>query len=337
MILIKFRMRNANVLLFFMLLNAIAFCQQPENENATKEAKALLDYIYNLNGNLLSGQHSFNESPEYYYNRAHEISGKFPAVWGTDLYWNNKENPGPRIVEASIKKHNEGAIVTLMWHVGSPIDTAPYAWKENVQRSFSNEQWVALTTPGTDMHDKWLLQVDTIAKTLKKLQDAKIPVLWRPYHEMNGVWFWWGNKPGEEGFIKLWKMLYERLNNHHKINNLIWVWNANNPRDIPFDEAYAFDDFYPGDAYVDILATDIYHNDFEQKDYEALLKLADGKPIAIGEVGQLPKTNILEKQPKWAWFMVWSNWLETANTPKQVQDVYNYPRTLNRDEIEQKF
>lgn len=326
-------MRNT-ITLFFIFLSTIAFSQKSVNKDVTKEAKELLNFIYNLNGKILSGQHSFNEKPEHYYNLAHEITGKYPAVWGTDLYWNGTENPGPRIVDAAIKKHKEGAIITLMWHVGRPTDDTPYAWKESVQSTFNNEQWEQLITEGTEIHARWLAQVDTIAKTLKKIQDANVPVLWRPYHEMNGVWFWWGNKTGEDGFVKLWKMLYERLTNHHKIHNLIWVWNANNPRDIPFDEAFAFKDFYPGDDYVDILATDIYHFDYEQKDYESLLKLANGKPIALGEVGQLPKTNILEKQPKWSWFMVWSNWLETANTPERVKEIYNYPKTIAREEIE---
>lgn len=323
----------SSCLIFFF---SVGFCQQPVNQNASPEAKKLLDFIYNLKGKLLSGQHSFNEQPEYFYNMAHEISGKFPAVWGTDLYWNGKENPGPRIVEAAIKKHEEGAIVTLMWHVGRPMDDAPYSWKESVQGTLNVNQWKALTTEGTELHSRWTAQVDTIAKTLKSLQEAKIPILWRPFHEMNGVWFWWGNKPGEEGFAKLWHLLYDRLTNYHQINNLIWVWNANNPRDIPYDEAYEFENFYPGDSTVDILATDIYHYDFEQKDYEALLDLANGKPIAIGEVGALPKINILETQPKWSWFMVWSNWLETANTKDRVKEVYNFENTVSRDELKLK-
>lgn len=331
-------MKKTYYTLLLLMATTFVFGQQtPINKNATKEAKNLIQHIYNLDGKLLSGQHSFNEQPEKYYNLAQEITGKFPMVWGTDLYWNREENPSDRIVDAAIKKHNEGAIITLMWHVGRPIDETPYRWFENVQNELDDKQWRELTTQGTEMHTKWLAQVDTIAETLKKIQEAKIPVLWRPYHEMNGVWFWWGNKPGEDGFIKLWKMLYDRLTNHHNINNLIWIWNANNPRDIPYDEAFDFKDFYPGAEYVDILATDIYHYDFEQKDYESLLNLADGKPIAMGEVGELPKTNILEKQPKWSWFMVWSNWLETANTPERVKEVYNYEKTLNREEAKTKF
>ena len=123
------------------------------------------------------------------------------------------------------------------------------------------------------------------------------------------------------------------MTEYHGINNLIWVWNANAPRDIPEDEAFSYKEFYPGHDYVDVLATDVYHFDYEQKDYEELLELAEGKPIALGEVGQLPKTNILEAQPKWSWFMVWSGWILTANSEERVKNVYHYPKTINRNEV----
>jgi mannan endo-1,4-beta-mannosidase len=85
-------------------------------------------------------------------------------------------------------------------------------------------------------------------------------------------------------------MMYDRFTNYHHLNNLIWVWGANGLRDIPFDEAYAYEDYYPGPNYVDILGADIYHFDYEQDDYESLLKLANGKPIALTETGELPET-----------------------------------------------
>ncbi|MEO1010287.1 MAG: glycosyl hydrolase [Bacteroidota bacterium] len=305
----------------------------PVNKNASKEAKALLEYIYSLDGKILSGQHSYNHEPDRYYNKAHEITGKYPVVWGTDFYWSGADDPGDRVVAEAIKKHAEGAIVTLMWHVGKPTDDAPFPWKKSVQDEVTDQEWKDLTTPGTELHKRWQGQVDHVAKSLKKLNDVGIPVLWRPYHEMNGVWFWWGDKKGPDGFPKLWKQLYDRLAHHHKLNNLIWVWNANGPRDIPKDEAFDYKYYYPGHEYVDILATDVYHSDYEQKDYQQLLDLAQGKPIALGEVGTLPKTDVLKAQPKWSWFMVWSNWLEKANTPEQVKAVYDYGKTLDRDEV----
>jgi mannan endo-1,4-beta-mannosidase len=303
------------------------------NEKATPEAKELLAYIADLGDQILSGQHCYSHETDRYFEKVHEMTGKYPAVWGTDFYWSGKEDPGAKIVEEAVKKYKEGTIVTLMWHVGRPQDEAPYSWKESVQNKVSEKEWLDIITPGTDLHNRWIRQVDQLAVHLKALQSKHIPVLWRPYHEMNGVWFWWGNRKGKDGYAKLWQQLYERLTVHHGINNLIWVWNANAPRDIPEDEAYDYKDFYPGHAYVDILATDVYHFDYEQDEYEQLLTLANGKPIALGEVGQLPKTNILKAQPKWSWFMVWSGWLETANSVEGVKNVYEYPGTLTRDEI----
>ena len=307
---------------------------EPVNKNASEEARNLLEYIYELDSNILSGQHCYSNETDKFYDKVKKLTGKYPAIWGTDFYWSRDEiDPGLSVVNEVIKKHQEGAIITLMWHVGKPTDNPPFGWEESVQSKISDADWNDLVTPGTELHNRWLNQVDILAVHLKKIQENNIPILWRPYHEMNGVWFWWGNKKGEKGFAKLWRLLYERLVEYHKLNNLIWVWNANAPRDIPKDEAFDYKEFYPGHEYVDILATDVYHFDYEQKDYEQLLKLAEGKPIALGEVGQLPKINILEAQPKWSWFMVWSDWLLKANTEERVKEIYNYSKTITKDEI----
>jgi len=326
-----------------VLIMIVVFCQfgyaqiEPVNKNASKEAKELLAYISRLDGKILSGQHCYSHEPDKYYEKVNELTGEYPAIWGADFYWSNrKTDPGSKIVQEVIDKHEKGAIITLMWHVGRPIDDAPYGWKESVQNKISDSDWAELITPGTEIHKRWEDQVDRLAVHLKEIQEQNIPVIWRPYHEMNGVWFWWGDKKGEDGYIQLWKMLYERLTAYHEINNLIWVWNANAPRDIPEDEAFAYKDFYPGHDYVDVLATDVYHYDYEQKDYNQLLELAQGKPIALGEVGELPKINILKAQPKWSWFMVWSGWLMTANTEERVKEVYGYSNTVTQDEIQLK-
>ncbi len=326
--------KTLTFILFFGALNCFSQNQQPVNPNASREANALLKYLSRIdNRKILSGQHSYNDNPEQYYNLAYEITGEYPAVWGTDFIWRGNADPGEKVVQAAIQKHNEGAIITLMWHAGRPTDEPPYAWRESIQGELSEEEWTALTTLGTDLHARWLAQVDKVAEHLKQLQNANVPVLWRPYHEMNGVWFWWGDKKGRNGYVKLWKMMFDRYVNHHQLHNLIWVWNANAPRDLPGDEAFAYEHYFPGSEYVDVLATDVYNFDYEQNEYEALLKLADGKVIALGEVGKLPNKKILESQPSWAWFMVWSNWLETANSPENVKTVYKHPNTMNRDEV----
>lgn len=325
-----------SLFLFSVLIGFAPSAQpiEPVNKNASPEVRKLLQFLYEVDDeHTLAGQHNYNHEMNRYTRKAQEIGGRFPAIWGTDFIWNGDQDPGQKIVEEAINKHQSGAIITLMWHAGRPTDDPPFRWSESIQGELTEEEWKDLTSPGTALHARWRDQVDHVAFYLKQLRDANVPVLWRPYHEMNGVWFWWGDKKGEEGFAKLWKLLFDRFVNFHQLNNLIWVWNANAPRDIPHDEAFSYKEYYPGHEYVDVLATDVYNFDYEQKDYEELLALADGKLIALGEVGELPKPEILTAQPKWAWFMVWASWLETHNTLERVMTIYNLQETLTLEEV----
>ncbi|HEY2580250.1 MAG TPA: glycosyl hydrolase [Mucilaginibacter sp.] len=310
----------------------------PVNPNASADVKKTLNFIYDIKGKyILSGEQNYNSDLNTFSDSAKAITGKFPAVWGSDFILSGDKDLGPQIVNEAIKKSNDGYLVTLMWHEGRPTDNPPYDWKKSIQGKLTDAEWTELTTPGTKLYKRWLDQIDVIAGYLKQLQAAHVTVLWRPYHEMNGVWFWWGNKKGENGIAKLWKMMYDRYTNYHHLDNLIWVWGANGLRDIPFDEAYDYKDFYPGPDYVDILGADVYHADYEQKDYNELLKLANGKPIALTETGELPKPEILNVQPQWTWFMVWTSWLWTDNTREHVKEIYNLPQTLSHDEVKQKL
>lgn len=323
-------------LLFFLFAAVVCQAQSfpPVNKNASPEARRLLEFLYEIDDeHTLAGQHNYNHEMSRYTNKAQEIGGRYPAIWGTDFMWSGATDLGQKIVDEAIVKHRSGMIVTLMWHAGRPMDEPPFRWSESIQGEVSEAEWQEITTPGTPLHARWRNQVDQIAVYLKQLRDAHVPVLWRPYHEMNGVWFWWGDKRGETGYAKLWKLLYDRFVNFHHLDNLIWVWNANAPRDIPGDQAYSYKDYYPGHQYVDVLATDVFNFDYEQKDYKELLSLAEGKLVALGAVGELPKMEILSAQPKWAWFMVWGSWLETHNTLERVMTIYSLRETLTLDEL----
>jgi len=307
----------------------------PVNKDASPEAKQLLAYLYSINGKkLLSGQHNFNQNMDQYSDSVHVLTGKYPAVWGTDFIWNWTTDNGQAIVDECIRKYKAGYIITLMWHQGRPLDEPPFRWKESIQGKLTDAEWKELTTEGTPLYKKWLAQIDVVAGWLGQLNAAHVPILWRPYHEMNGIWFWWGNKPGKDGIAKLWKMMYDRYVNHFHLNNLLWVWGANGPRDIPADEAYSYKNFYPGHAFADILGTDVYHMDYEQKDYNELLDLAQGRLIALTECGELPSAAILDAQPKWSWFLEWSDWIVSHNSPQQVRTVYDRPQTLTHEQVE---
>ena len=307
---------------------------EPVNRDATPEAKKLLAYLYAIRGRrIVGGHHNDASKPDTFINRVKELTGKSPQVWGGDfIQYYIKRNP-ERIVREAFRKYNEGYIITMMWHAGRPQDDPPFGWKESVQARLTDEQWNALITPGTKLHSRWILQVDTVAAYLKEMQRLGIPVLWRPYHELNGVWFWWGNRAGPDGSAKLWRMLYDRFVNHHKLNNLIWVWNANAPRLLPNDEAWAYEDYFPGLECVDVLAADVYHNDYKQSHHDQLVKLGEGKVIALGEVGEVPTPAVLAQQPMWTWFMIWGNFVNSHNTPETLRDLYGCPRVLSHEDF----
>lgn len=320
-----------SLLLVAFVISASSKNYQPINKKSSPEAKALLGYLYSLQGkSTLAAQHNYPSRKEYLRSTDSIISmtGKVPAIWGSDISALDQS-----LVDEAIRQYKRGCIITLMYHQVKPFDHDSLGFNRSVKKMVTDEQWKQIVTPGTEYHNQWLEKIDARAELLKKLRDAHIPVLWRPYHEMNGMWFWYGNRPGKEGIQKLWKIMYERYTHFHKLNNLIWVWNANAPRDWKDDEAYAYELFYPGGKYVDILAADVYKNDFKQSHHDQLVKLGKGKLIALGEVGNLPTPEILEQQPQWVWFMCWAHFPWAWNTREQVKNIYNSPRVLTLDEV----
>jgi len=302
----------------------------PVNTNATPEARELLRSLYESvdQGKIISGlHHNQLQGPGYTrdLNRIDEACGKEPLIWGGDVAWD-----ADRVVELATQEYAKGHIITIMWHAGRPMDHGVVNFRMQTQGEFTDSQWDELMTEGSDMYNGWLAQVDSISEYLKVLQDRDIPVLWRPYHEMNGEWFWWGWRTGEKGFKELWRRLYDRMVNYHHLDNLIWVWNANAPRDIPGDTAKAYEDFYPGNDYVDVLATDVYNRDWKQSHHDQLLELGQGKLIALGELGSLPTVQDLETMNKYAWFMIWTGFTsDRYNTLDDIKAVFDRPGTVS--------
>lgn len=304
------------------------------NPNGTPAAQRLLDYLTALPpGSILTGQHNFPATISRYYDRVYELTGKYPAVWGQDFGFaaaGDKDSIQAReqIIDEAIRQHERGAIITLMWHAVRPTDDEPGTFTGNVLTKISAKTYAELVTPGSEVHRRWLAQTDLIAAYLKRLQAAGVPVLWRPYHEMNGAWFWWGARRGSR-FVDLWKQHYQRLTAHHGLHNLVWVWNTNAPNHF---RVRKYADLYPGADTVDILATDIYGGSYQQRFHDDLLKLANGKPISIGECGELPAPDVLERQPHWRWFMTWTDLLEEKNDLARIRALYHSPRAIDRDD-----
>lgn len=302
----------------------------PVNPSASVEASKLLSDLRSLSGKgIISGQHDYLESPDEQNNKLKSTSGEHAVIHGYELGAINNQSKATiaeqrqNVVDSAIKWHREGGIVALSFHQSLP-GTSPN-WS-NVSMKLSQEKFNAYVTPGTSQYKSLIAELDEIAVYLADLRDAGVPVLWRPYHEMNGEWFWWGKK---DNFSALWDIMYDRFVNKHQLNNLLWVWNPNAPN----NWSGPYKDYYPGANKVDVLAADIYNDDFKQSYHDSLAKLAQGKPIGIGESGELPDPSVLSKtQNKWVYMMTWGKMLTEKNSPQQIKGFMNDKYTVSREE-----
>jgi mannan endo-1,4-beta-mannosidase len=303
----------------------------PVDPSATPGARDLLDLLYDLSGRrLLSGQHNQPVHGSSWTRRLHDLTGSEPALWGQEIGFSapgtldGVDRREPNLAEA-VAWDRRKAVITYTWHAVCPPDDEPVEFDGGIIRDLPAADFDAVLDPGSTLHVKWQAQVDVAAGLLGRLQDAGVPVLWRPYHEMNGPWFWWGGQP--ERLRALWRQLYERLVSHHGLHNLIWVWNPNSA----YDRAAPFAPYFPGHDVVDVLAVDSYGGHYEREHYDALLELADGRPVGLGEVGDLPGADVLDDQPRWCWFMAWAGVVTDANTPEQIKRMYADPRVVTLD------
>jgi mannan endo-1,4-beta-mannosidase len=340
-------MKNFKLFLLLIILSVSIQVVFASNEpiklatpNASPEAKALLKLYYDISGKYtLTGQHNYPNIKGRNTKFAAKYIGKTPVIYSIDWGFakdgdTDSHLARPNIVEEAKEQHRLGAIVTICWHAVPPTADEPVTFRPqpgvgspdslaSVQGKLLDRQFKDILTPGTKLYNRWCAQVDTIAFYLKKLQDAHVPILWRPYHEMNGEWFWWGGRVGQNSTIALYRQLFNRLVNYHKLNNLVWVWNVDRPN----KPIMQFSNFYPGNDFLDILSLDVYHNDFSKVYYDSLLALSNGKPIIFGEVGNPPNPEILKNQPKWASYVVWSGMVRNTSK-KQYEILDKGPRFL---------
>ncbi|KAI0813223.1 carbohydrate-binding module family 35 [Xylaria sp. FL0064] len=266
------------------------------NPNANTAAKALYEYLVSIYGkNILSGQ----QDPMWA-DWVTQNVGKTPAVLGVDFidYSPSRVERGTTstAVEDAIAHAGKGGIVTVVWHWNAPTglyDTAEEPWYSGFYTAATDFDVAAALSDMTNANYTLLIRdIDAIAVQLKRLQDADVPILFRPLHEAEGGWFWWGAK-GPEPCKKLWNLVYDRWTNFHGINNLVWVWNSVAP------------EWYPGDGVIDVLSTDVYAtgNGPMSAQYNSLVTLGDDtKLIAAAEVGSVPLPAQLEAyEADWVW------------------------------------
>lgn len=305
------------------------------NPQATKKTVGLYSYLVdNFGKNILSGQQGDPRNDLEDLKIIEGLTGKQPAILGLDLmdYSPSRVEHGAEtdVVERAIDWNKNGGIVTLAWHWNAPkdlLETEEKPWWSGFYTDATTfDIEYTLKHPESEEYELLLRDIDAIAEELQKLQEAGVPVLWRPLHEAEGGWFWWGAK-GPEPVKELWKLMYERMTNEHKLDNLIWVWNS-------IDK-----DWYPGNDYVDIVSFDSYpgkHNYTPQSSqYEALVEVSGNKkPIAMAENGPIPDPNLSAiYHSNYSYFTSWNGLLTEENSEEHIKKVYSHDRIITRDEL----
>jgi mannan endo-1,4-beta-mannosidase len=303
----------------------------PANKNATPAAKALLKMIADGYGkHTLSGQMESGDLAVL-----NQAGADGPAIFASDLMFYS-----PSMVERQglPKDHSEtvlrtlagGHVASLMWHWNAPADLVitdkiPW-WRGFLTEGTTFDVAAALADPAGANHALLLRDIDAIALQLRKFADAGVPVLWRPLHEADGAWFWWGAK-GPEAFKKLWRLMFDRLTRHHRLNHLLWVATIEDSG------------WYPGDDVVDVVAIDAYPDDREDPlvgRWQKQRDFYDGrKPLALGEYPGVPDIPRMRRLGvHWAWFCSWQRDHGPKLTPpEEIRRIYQSPDVITLSEL----
>lgn len=326
------------------------------NPNASDNAKRLYNFLTDIYGKYtLSGQFSGDndgkDSREF--KEILKETGEVPAILGLDVM--NLSNSaiahdaggGDMVpIQAMDWYNNENGIVSLCWHWYAPD---PYLqangeawWRGFYTEATSFDLAKAMSSEDKEGYDAIVADLDHMAEMLTPLAEADVPILWRPLHEAAGdpnypgnAWFWWGSA-GRDAYLQLWELMYDKFVNEYHLDNLIWVWNGQNP------------EWYPGDEYVDIIGYDCYpaeQDSSSQKDYYDLMKSCSptgSKIIAMTENGAMFDPDAaFNDGSRWAWFSTWNG--EFCLKDKQLSDqyttfemwnkIYSSERVLTLDEL----
>ena len=290
------------------------------NPNADKTATAVYGYLTSLYGKqVLSAQQesTWMGSDNYEFDYIQSASSKLPAIRGFDYMNDDFEGVNKRALEW----WQSGGLVTICWHTGSN-----FSGEWNDAQNTEIADWDKALTEGTDEYNALISGMDKGAAALSELQKQGVTVLWRPFHEFDGKWFWWG-KGGEENFKKLWRIMYERYTNDWKLNNLIWVLGySHNGIDCK--------SWYVGNKYCDIIGADSYDGGAQPGLFTQLIKInSDNKPKCFHECGKNPDENELNST-RWLWFMTWhTEYLTDNNDTTSLNKLYNSELVITLDEL----
>jgi mannan endo-1,4-beta-mannosidase len=328
----------------------------PANPNVIPAARAILDYLHQLpnqsQGRVISGQFGAYGSGEDYDSAARSLqavfnqTGQWPGMTGMDCMM---EDGMGEVVRYLTDMWNQGYLVNLSCHFRNP-------WTGGSSSDLGgNGNLRNLITPGAPGNAAWISKLDTLAGHLQTLEDRGVVVIWRPLHENNGPWFWWGDKTPAD-FIALWQHMFNYFTNVKGLNNLLWAYSPNHEWDEWATEVLVN---YPGANYVDIVGMDKYmscRNGVAENPLDLVRSYNDlvstGKPVALLELGLIPASgacydvnpypyrwdylirDIKASYPRIVMFQAWEYvWQLGRSTYRGLPELMNDPWVLARHEL----
>lgn len=228
---------------------------QTSTIRAGQNTKAALRYLQTLkqqqSNRILLGQdlghgNSIRSNYPKYVTALHEQTSRTLGLIGGDYGLDDKHDVAATN-KLFIDHWKRGGLVTISWHLDNPW-TGGDSWDTNGQENLDDLINGRLAA-------RWKSQLDEIANALEPLHRAGVPVLFRPLHEANGDWFWWGRKdhPNHEAaFKRLFRSMHHYLTNERGLNNLLWVYSA------AVTHTKSVADYYPGPQHVDLVGIDLY-------------------------------------------------------------------------------
>jgi len=256
-------MKKSIVVILF-LLSQIANAQvyNPCDKKATPETRWLYSSLQRLAGaGVIFGHHDdlaygVGWRGEDGRSDVKSTAGTYPALYGWDLARMELDssrdiNGIPFKRQAAFVKqvYQRGGINTFCWHLNNPVN-GKTAWD-------TSQNTVKEILPGGAHHQEYVKYLDKIATYLKQLKGDEgepIPILFRPFHELTGNWFWWcKNTCTPDEFKSLWRFTIAYLRDTKKLHNLLIVYSV-----ADFRTENDFLERYPGDDVVDVVGFDSY-------------------------------------------------------------------------------
>ncbi|HTL67506.1 MAG TPA: glycosyl hydrolase [Lacunisphaera sp.] len=318
----------------------MASAQPPADPGLNERGRAVLAYFQALRASpdfkLLSGQFAgwSGQAKLEELGRIQQATGRWPALIGLDYCrWNHDEaDIGVDAPNDLARAYwNAGGLVTISWHAFNPANPAGGGLRDK------GVDIAGLLAEGTPTHQRWIAGLDRIAAGLAELQRDGVVVLWRPLHEMNGGWFWWGaQKPAD--FVAVWRQMFDYFTRVKGLHNLLWVYGPNHG---PNAAGY-----YPGDAYVDIVGLDAYTDFVDPEHIHGFPALAAiDKPVGLAEFGPHGADHppgdfdyrrlvdgLARNFPAARFFMSWNaKWNPAEN--KFAREFYQDPRIITRESL----